>query len=70
MDLSTSVTRIILFLDDLAKTHGLLKLPVCDNGPELTSKTIFVQAQRTGARSHFIQPGEIDTVRFRRELQR
>ena len=29
-----------------------------DNGPEMTSKAMFIWSQRTGVKLHFIQPGK------------
>lgn len=58
VDVSISGARIARFLDDLGKTRGLPATLVSDNGPELTSKAMFLWAQRAGVRLHFIQPGK------------
>jgi putative transposase len=42
----------------LAATRALPKTIVCDNGPELTSKAMFLWSQRRGVKLHFIQPGK------------
>jgi putative transposase len=31
---------------------------VCDNGPEFTSKAMFLWARKAGVKLHFIQPGK------------
>lgn len=58
VDLSISGQRMANFLDDLASTRGLPKRIVMDNGPEMTSKAMFMWSQRTGVKLHFIQPGK------------
>lgn len=58
VDFSISGERLVRMLDDLHKTRGLPKEVVVDNGPELTSKAMFLWSQRTGAQIRFIQPGK------------
>lgn len=58
VDISISGQRVARFLDQLAATRGLPATLVCDNGPEFTSKSMFLWAQRTGVTLHFIQPGK------------
>jgi len=41
-DLSISGERAVRFLDHLASLHGLAEEIVMDNGPEFTSKTMFL----------------------------
>lgn len=55
VDFSISGQRLATELDRLDR---LPKTIVCDNGPELTSKAMFLWAQRRGAKLHFIQPGK------------
>lgn len=58
IDVSISGARLARYLDQLAENRGLPTTIVCDNGPELTSKAMFLWAQRTGVELHFIQPGK------------
>lgn len=57
---ATSISGIAVsrFLDTLRITRGLPRVLVSDNGTELTSKAMFLWAQRTGVTLHFIQPGK------------
>lgn len=57
-DYSISGSRIVRLLDALALSHGLPEEIVMDNGPELTSKAMFLWSQRTGVRLRFIEPGK------------
>jgi putative transposase len=57
VDFSISGQRLANELDRLAATRRLPKIIVCDNGPELTSKAMFLWSQRAGVKLHFIQPG-------------
>lgn len=57
-EFSTSSARIARLLDELAVRHGLPEAIVSDNGPEFTSKAIFLWAQRTGVTLRFIDPGK------------
>ena len=58
VDFSISGQRLANELDRLAATRRLPKSIVCDNGPELTSKAMFLWSQRRGVKLHFIQPGK------------
>jgi len=58
VDLSISGERVVRFLDELARLHGLPDEIVMDNGPEFTSKAMFLWSLRTGVRLQFIQPGK------------
>lgn len=58
VDLSISGERVVRFLDHLASLHGLPDEIVLDNGPEFTSKAMFLWSLRTGVRLQFIQPGK------------
>lgn len=58
VDVSISGARLARYLDQLSEDRGLPGTIVCDNGPELTSKALFLWAQRTGVELHFIQPGK------------
>lgn len=58
IDVSISGTRLARFLDELAALRGLPGEIVLDNGPELTSKAMFLWSQKTGVKLNFIQPGK------------
>ena len=58
VDVSISGARLVHFFDELARSRPLPQTLVCDNGSELTSKAMFLWAQRTGVTLHFIQPGK------------
>ena len=58
VDLSISGSRLVRYLDQLAEIRGLPKQIVLDNGPEMTSKAMFLWSQRRGVKLHFIQPGK------------
>ena len=70
VDFSISGQRLVNELDRLSRTRRLPNTIVCDNGPELTSKAMFLCSQRVGVKLHFIQPGKADAELVRRELQR
>ena len=57
-DLSISGERMARYLDQLGQSRGLPKRIVMDNGPEMTSKAMFLWSQQTGVKLHFIQPGK------------
>jgi len=57
-DFSISGSRMARFLDVLAECHGYPKELVMDNGPECTSRAMFVWSQQTGVKLRFIQPGK------------
>ena len=58
VDLSISGSRVARYLDQLAETRGLPRRIVLDNGPEMTSKALFLWSQQRGVKLHFIQPGK------------
>jgi putative transposase len=58
VDLSISGERMARCLDELGQTRGLPQRIVMDNGPEMTSKAMFLWSKRTGVKLHFIQPGK------------
>lgn len=58
VDFSISGERLVREFDRLAKIRPLPKKIVMDNGPELTSKAMFLWSKRTGVKLHFIQPGK------------
>jgi putative transposase len=58
VDFSISGERLVRLLDELHKTRGLPAAVVVDNGPELTSKAMFLWSQRTRVQIRFIQPGK------------
>jgi len=58
VDFSISGQRLVNELDRLSRTRRLPNTIVCDNGPELTSKAMFLWSQRVGVKLHFIQPGK------------
>lgn len=57
-EFSISGERIVRLLDELAVRHGLPEAIVSDNGPEFTSKAMFLWSQRTGVQLKFIDPGK------------
>ena len=58
VDLSISGERMARCLDELGQTRGLPQRIVMDNGPEMTSKAMFLWSKLTGVKLHFIQPGK------------
>jgi putative transposase len=58
VDFSISGQHLARALDQLAHTRGLPEKLVTDNGPEFTSKAMFLWSQRSGVKLHFIQPGK------------
>jgi putative transposase len=58
VDTSISGQRVARCLDQLIAKRGHPGTLVCDNGPEFTSKALFLWSQRTGVALHFIQPGK------------
>ena len=58
VDFSISGERVSRLLEQLAVERGRPQTIVLDNGPEFTSKALFLWAQRTGVRLRFIQPGK------------
>ena len=57
-DFSISGARVSRFLDQLAGQRSRPQAIVTDNGPEFTSKAMFLWSQRTGVALRFIQPGK------------
>jgi putative transposase len=58
VDFSISGQRIVNAVERLSSSRPLPKTIVCDNGPELTSKAMFLWSQQRGLKLHFIQPGK------------
>jgi putative transposase len=58
VDFSISGQRVASVLDDLASRRGLPRGLVLDNGPEFTSKAMFLWSERTGVKLQFIEPGK------------
>ena len=58
VDFSISGERVSRVLGEMANTRGLPAQIVSDNGPEFTSKAMFLWAQQSGVKLHFIQPGK------------
>ena len=58
VDVSIAGARVSRLLDHLAIERGSPQAIVLDNGPEFTSKALFLWAQRTGVHLRFIQPGK------------
>jgi putative transposase len=58
VDRSISGQRVARALDELAHNRPLPATLVCDNGPESTSKAMFLWARDRRIKLHFIQPGE------------
>ena len=50
--------QVFRLLDRLARTRGLPRTVVMDNGPEFTSRALDQWAYRRGVELHFIQPGK------------
>ena len=55
MDFSISGLRLSLFVDSCSPLPEEI---VVDNGPELTSKAMFLWSERAGMRLRFIGPGK------------
>lgn len=58
VDVSISGERVSRLLDRLAGERARPTAIVVDNGPEFTSKALFLWAERMGVRLRFIQPGK------------
>lgn len=58
VDTSISGHRLAVVLDHIGNQIGLPREIVLDNGPELTSKAMFLWSQKTGVKLNFIQPGK------------
>jgi putative transposase len=57
VDFSISGERVARALDEMREKRGLPTQIVMDNGPEFTSKAMFLWSQSSGVKLHFIQPG-------------
>jgi putative transposase len=51
-------SRVVRVLERLARSRGLPRVIVLDNGPELTSRVLDQWAYERGVELHFIQPGK------------
>ncbi len=51
-------SRVVRVLDRLARSRGLPRTIVTDNGPEFTSRVLDQWAYKAGVELHFIQPGK------------
>ena len=58
VDLSISGVRMTRYFEELALTESLPNTIVLDNGPEMTSKAMFLWATEHRVKLHFIQPGK------------
>jgi putative transposase len=58
VDYGISGARITQALARLAVGRPLPPIIVCDNGPEFTSKAMFLWTKARGIRLHFIEPGK------------
>ena len=58
VDLCISGLRLVRYLNQLRETRGLPRTLVLDNGPEMTSKAMFLWIQEARVKLHFIQPGK------------
>lgn len=58
VDFSISGMRLTRELDRLGERRPLPRTIVCDNGPELTCKAMFLWAKERRLKLHFIQPGK------------
>ena len=69
VDFSIAGERVSRLLDHLALDRGRPQTIVLDNGPEFTSKALFLWAQRTGVRPPVYPTGEALSERLGGELQ-
>lgn len=58
VDFSIAGERVARSLCELGNTRGRPAQIVSDNGPEFTSKAMFLWSQRSRVKLHFIQPGK------------
>ncbi len=58
VSVSISGHRVARFLNQLGDQRSLPPLIVCDNGPEFTSKAMFIWAKEQNLKLGFIQPGK------------
>ena len=69
VDFSISGERVSRLLEQLAVERGRPQTIVLDNGPEFTSKALFLWAQRTGGPAPVYPTGEALSERLGGELQ-
>ena len=55
---SISGTQVARYLTQLIEIKGRPDAIVCDNGPEYTSKAMFLWSKEQQVKLHFIQPGK------------
>lgn len=55
---SLPALRVLQVLDRLARTRGLPRSIVCDNGPEFAGRAMDLWAHRSGVALDFIRPGK------------
>ncbi|MGH8161062.1 MAG: integrase core domain-containing protein [Gammaproteobacteria bacterium] len=58
VDTSISGVALVGFLDQISCERSLPRTLVMDNGPEPTSKAMFLWSRARDATFHFIQPGD------------
>ena len=58
VDTSISGARMTRYFEELSLSQSLPKTIVLDNGPEMTSKAMFLWAAQNKVKLHFIQPGK------------
>jgi len=58
VDFSLPGSRVVSVLDRLARTRGIPKAIVCDNGPEFASEALDEWAYQQGVLLDFIDPGK------------
>ncbi len=66
-DFSITGERTARFLDVLGECYGYPEELLMDNGPECTSKAMFIWSQRTGVKLVFIRPW---VIKHRKNLQK
>jgi putative transposase len=69
-DFSISALRLTLELDRLGERRPLPRTIVCDNGPELTCKAMFLWGKARRLKLHFIQAGKPTQNAFVESFQR
>jgi putative transposase len=70
VDFSIAGERVARSLDQLKATRGLPKQIITDNGPEFTSKAMFLWSATDRGGVAFHSAWQADAERVRRELQR
>lgn len=58
VDFSISGERMARFLDILGECYGYPEEIILDNGPECTSKAMFLWSEKMGVKLSFIEPGK------------